>query len=130
MDLSGQDVPAAIPSAILAFDLAFGALGMKELRVSAVSSNQNVLSLNKKFGFRQVAVETGAQVIGGKPVDLIRFVLMAAELAEAARAVTADGPAGGRHRCWTGSGPNRGGNRIWNANNKKNIYGFEPLSNY
>ena len=76
------DVTAAIPSAILAFDLAFGELKLRELRVATVSSNQNVLSLNKKFGFRQVAVEAGAQVIGGKPVDLIRFLMTAGEWAK------------------------------------------------
>jgi len=73
------EVPAAVPSAILAFDIAFGQLKLKELRVTTVSSNQPVLSLNRKFGFRQVAVEAGAQIIGGKPVDLVRFLMTAEE---------------------------------------------------
>jgi hypothetical protein len=36
-----------------------------------------VLSLNRKFGFRQVGIQPAAQVIGGEPVDLITFVLEA-----------------------------------------------------
>jgi RimJ/RimL family protein N-acetyltransferase len=71
------DVPAAIPSATLAFDLAFGTLGLTELRASTVSTNQSVLSLNRKFGFREVRVEKAAQTIGGEPVDLIHFLLAA-----------------------------------------------------
>jgi RimJ/RimL family protein N-acetyltransferase len=73
------EVPAAIPSAVLAFDLAFGELGMNELRVKTVSTNQPVLSLNKKFGFRQTQIEPGAQVIAGKAIDMVHFVITAAE---------------------------------------------------
>jgi len=69
------EVPAAIPSAIQAFDLAFGRLGLRELRVKTVSTNRTVLSLNRKFGFRQTRVETAAQMIAGQPVDLVNFLL-------------------------------------------------------
>jgi RimJ/RimL family protein N-acetyltransferase len=69
------EVPAAIPSALLAFDLAFKRLGLKELRASTVSTNQSVLSLNRKFGFQQVGLSPAAQVIDGKPVDLVHFLL-------------------------------------------------------
>ncbi len=71
------DVPAAIPSAILAFDVAFATLELAELRVKTVASNQSVLSLNRKFGFRQTHVEPGSQVIGGQKVDQIHFRLEA-----------------------------------------------------
>jgi RimJ/RimL family protein N-acetyltransferase len=67
--------PAAIPNAILAFELAFGALHLKELRASTVSTNTPVLSLNRKFGFRQTGITTAAQSIEGRSVDLIHFVL-------------------------------------------------------
>jgi RimJ/RimL family protein N-acetyltransferase len=73
------DVPAGVPSAILAFDLAFERLGLKELRVTTVSTNHPVLSLNRKFGFRQTGIEPAAQVIAGKPVDLVHFLLPAGE---------------------------------------------------
>jgi RimJ/RimL family protein N-acetyltransferase len=69
------EVPAAIPSALLAFRTAFETLAMEELRVSTVSTNQTVLSLNKKFGFRQVSVTKNAQVINGQAVDLVNFLL-------------------------------------------------------
>jgi RimJ/RimL family protein N-acetyltransferase len=70
-----QDVPAAIPSAILGLDLAFGALGMKLIRVKTVSTNLPVLSLNRKFGMKETHVERDSQVIAGKSVDQIHFIL-------------------------------------------------------
>jgi len=42
---------------VKAFDTAFDTLRLSELRVRTVSSNRNVLSLNRKFGFRQTLVE-------------------------------------------------------------------------
>jgi RimJ/RimL family protein N-acetyltransferase len=71
------EVPAAIPSALVAFKLGFERLGLKELRAKTVTTNHGVLSLNKKFGFRETGTEHGALMIGGKPVDLICFVLAA-----------------------------------------------------
>ncbi len=76
------EVPAAVPSALLAFDLAFGRLGLTEVLVRTVSTNHPVLSLNRKFGFREVGVDHGGQMIGGQPVDLVRFVMTAAEWAK------------------------------------------------
>jgi RimJ/RimL family protein N-acetyltransferase len=70
------EVPAAIPCAIVAFDqIAFGKLNLTELRVKTVSTNQPVLSLNRKLGFHQTLVEAAAQIIGGVPVDLVHFLL-------------------------------------------------------
>jgi RimJ/RimL family protein N-acetyltransferase len=73
------EVPAAIPCAVLAFDLAFQELGLSELRVTTVSSNHSVLSLNRKLGFHQTGVTSAGQIIGGKPVDLVHFVLVGAD---------------------------------------------------
>jgi RimJ/RimL family protein N-acetyltransferase len=71
-----QEVPAAIPCAIVAFDgIAFSKLNLTELRVKTVATNQPVLSLNRKLGFRQTRVERSAQIIGGAPVDLVHFLL-------------------------------------------------------
>ncbi len=70
-----REVPAAIPSAILGLDFAFKGLGLTEVRASTVSTNQPVLSLNRRFGFQQVMIEPGALSIGGQPVDLVHFVL-------------------------------------------------------
>jgi RimJ/RimL family protein N-acetyltransferase len=69
------DVPAAIPGAVLAFDIAFTKLGLTELRVTTVSTNHPVLSLNRKLGFRQTSVTKNAQKIGGQFVDLVHFLL-------------------------------------------------------
>jgi RimJ/RimL family protein N-acetyltransferase len=76
------EVPAAIPSAMLAFDLAFGRLGLSELRVKTVATNRSVLSLNRKFGLRQTGITPAGQVIGGKPVDLVHFLLRAQDWAD------------------------------------------------
>jgi RimJ/RimL family protein N-acetyltransferase len=69
------DVPAAIPSAVLAFDIAFSKLGLAEVRVTTVSTNRSVLSLNRKFGFRQTGITRNGQMIGGQAVDLVHFLL-------------------------------------------------------
>ena len=62
------------------FDLiAFEKLKLRELRVKTVSTNTNVLSLNRKLGFRQTQVEPGARIIGGQAVDLVHFLLEAKE---------------------------------------------------
>jgi RimJ/RimL family protein N-acetyltransferase len=73
------EVPAAIPSAMLAFETAFDKLRMTELRVSTVSTNQLVLSLNKKFGFKQTGITPASQIINGKPADLVHFLLVASD---------------------------------------------------
>lgn len=76
------EIPAAIPCAVLAFDLAFGPLGLAELRAKTVSTNQTVLSLNKKFGFKETRVEKGSQIIDGKSVDQVHFLMKAEEWAK------------------------------------------------
>ncbi len=76
-------VPAAIPSAVLGLDLAFGPLGLKELRVKTVSTNLAVLSLNRKLGMRPTGVAKADQVIGGKAVDQCLFLLLPEDWAEA-----------------------------------------------
>jgi RimJ/RimL family protein N-acetyltransferase len=76
------EVPAAIPSALLAFEIAFQKLKLHDLRVKTVATNHTVLSLNKKFGFRELRVERGGQTIDGRPVDLVHFGMTAAEWAK------------------------------------------------
>ncbi len=49
------------------------------LRVKTVATNQSVLSLNRRLGFRQTGVEPAARVIGGQAVELVRFVLNASD---------------------------------------------------
>ena len=73
------EVPAALPSAILIFDLAFEKLELRELLARCVSTNLTVHSLVKKWGFRQMETKFASQVIGGQPVDMIHFVLQAGD---------------------------------------------------
>ncbi len=74
-----RDVPAAVPTSLITFDLAFGDMGLKELRGTSVSTNEKVHSYVKKFGFRQTTVEVGARVIDGQPVDIVHFAMTADE---------------------------------------------------
>ncbi|MBE2212919.1 MAG: GNAT family N-acetyltransferase [Opitutaceae bacterium] len=78
-------VPAAIPAVILGFDLGFGALGLKELRIRTVSTNQPVLSMNRKIGLRQIQVVPGETVIGGESVDIVHFRINASEWEQSRR---------------------------------------------
>ncbi|HVU27244.1 MAG TPA: GNAT family protein [Verrucomicrobiae bacterium] len=70
---------AGVPVAILATDLAFEELGLSEVRSNCVSTNFPVHSLHRKSGFKQVGVLRAAQMIDGKPVDLIQFLLTPAD---------------------------------------------------
>ena len=73
------DVVAAVPSSILAFDLAFERLQLLELVALCVATNHGIHSLNRKFGFKQDRIKPDAITIGGKSADLIRFSLQAAD---------------------------------------------------
>ena len=76
-------VPAAVPSGILLFDVAFKKLRLREILGRTVASNHQVLSINRKFGFRQIKVESGSQMIGGKAVDMVHFILTAQDWSRA-----------------------------------------------
>lgn len=69
------EVMAGVTLAILATDIGFEKLGLREIRSNTVSTNQNVISLHRKSGFKQVGVLRDHQFIDGKPVDLIQFLL-------------------------------------------------------
>jgi RimJ/RimL family protein N-acetyltransferase len=77
------NVTAALPSGFALTEIAFQQLKLSQLVGTTVATNQLVLSLNRKFGWRQTRVETAAQIIGGKAVDLIHFVLTPAAWDEA-----------------------------------------------
>jgi RimJ/RimL family protein N-acetyltransferase len=70
-------VPAAVPTSLITFDLAFGEMGLKELRGTSVSTNKKVHSYVHKFGFRQVKIAADATVIAGQPVDIVHFAMTA-----------------------------------------------------
>lgn len=71
------EVMAGVPAGILTTELAFGSMGLRELRVKMVATNTAVQSLHRKSGFRKVGIIPAAQLIGGKPVDLVEYVITA-----------------------------------------------------
>ena len=73
------EVRAALSSAILIFDLAFGKLKISELLARCVSTNTKMHSIVKKCGFSQTETRLANQIIGGQPVDMIHFVLKAVD---------------------------------------------------
>lgn len=77
------EVMAGVATAILATDIAFGALGLKEVRSNTVSTNANVISLHRKSGFKQVGLLRNHQIIDGSPVDLVQFLLLPEDWAKA-----------------------------------------------
>ena len=89
-------VQAAVPSHMVAFTIAFERLGLKALRNATVSTNRPVLSISRKFGFQEVGLEPEGRTIGGKPVDMVHFILTADEWAKTRpRLVSAASLAGG-----------------------------------
>jgi RimJ/RimL family protein N-acetyltransferase len=76
-------VQAAIPSQMVAIDTALGRLKLNLLRNTTVASNRPVISISRKLGFRQVKIVSGERVIGGKPTDMVHFVMTAEEWAMA-----------------------------------------------
>lgn len=77
------EVMAGVATAILATDIAFGALGLNEVRSNTVSTNTNVISLHRKSGFKQIGLLREHQVIDGRSVDLVQFLLMPEDWARA-----------------------------------------------
>jgi RimJ/RimL family protein N-acetyltransferase len=68
-------VPAALPSGFGLAEIAFHHLKLSKLIGTTVTTNHAVLSINRKFGWRQTRVEPAAQIIAGRAVDLIHFEL-------------------------------------------------------
>jgi RimJ/RimL family protein N-acetyltransferase len=68
-------VHAGVAAALLVTDLAFQRMNLSELRVTAVSTNQSILSIDEKFGFERTCLQAAALVIDGRSVDLVHLVL-------------------------------------------------------
>ena len=67
-------VQAAIPSSLLAGDMIFGQMGVRQLRATAVAANHTILSINRKLGFHEVRLEPGGRNIAGHSVDMVHLV--------------------------------------------------------
>lgn len=65
------EVSAAVPASLVTFDLAFGEMGLKELRGTCLSTNDKIASHFRTLGFREV--------IAGQPTDFLHFATTAAE---------------------------------------------------
>ncbi len=70
-------VQAAVPSHMVAFSIAFDVLRLQALRNATVATNISVLSISRRFGFEETSFEPGGRLIGGKPVDMVHFILTA-----------------------------------------------------
>jgi len=68
-------VPAGVPSIIPALDMGFQHLGIHKLQLTVVSTNQRAINLYRRLCFREMHVETGAQIINGESVDQIHMVM-------------------------------------------------------
>jgi len=73
------EVMAGVPSATLTAELAFGNMGLHELRSWVVAANMEVLSIHRKSGFKEVGRVAAARVIDGKPADMVEFRFTAEE---------------------------------------------------
>jgi RimJ/RimL family protein N-acetyltransferase len=69
------EVVAGVPTAILATDVAFGILGLTELRSTTSVANVTVRSLHRKSGYKQVGIRRNALTIAGRPVDLVDYLI-------------------------------------------------------
>jgi RimJ/RimL family protein N-acetyltransferase len=68
-----EGVPAALPSAILIHDLAFGQLALHELRGRVVPGNKRVISFHRRFGAENAGIQKNGACIRGEPIDLVCF---------------------------------------------------------
>jgi len=71
-------VPAALPTSLLTYDMAFDRLGLQELRATSVASNLTLHSFVKKLGYHQGETDHAARKIAGESVDIFNFTLKAA----------------------------------------------------
>ena len=80
--------PAAIPSMIPGLEIAFEQLGMSALRTRVVSTNRRVILLDQQIGFKETHIEPAAQIIGGKPVDMIHMAMQSEDWPGVRKALT------------------------------------------
>lgn len=66
---------AAVPSACLAFELAFGELGLLGVHSYVAAENRGVLGVLRTLGMRQDAVLPGYLSIGGVAYDAVRLTI-------------------------------------------------------
>ena len=64
---------AAVPSVLIGIDIGFQRLGARKIHLTVVTTNERAIKLYYWMGFRKTHIETDAQIINGKPVDLMHM---------------------------------------------------------
>jgi len=72
-------VSAALPLMVLSYDLAFGLLGLTELRATSVASNVTLHSFIRKLGSDCIETRKSERMINGELTDILHFQLSRAE---------------------------------------------------
>ena len=80
--------PAAIPAILPGLEIAFGRFGLRTLRTKVVSTNRRVILLDRQIGFTQTHSERAAQIIGGKPVDMVHMQMQAEDWPQTRKTLT------------------------------------------
>jgi len=81
-------VPAAAATTLLTNTLAFDTFNMKILHWEVMADNTKVLSFHKRYGARETGILHSAHIIGGSPVDMIKFELTRDDWPKAAELLT------------------------------------------
>ena len=64
---------AAVPSVLIGIDIGFQRLGARKIHLTVVTTNARATKLYYWMGFKKTHIETDAQIINGKPVDLMHM---------------------------------------------------------
>ena len=64
---------AAVPSVLIGIDIGFQRLGARKIHLTVVTTNARAIKLYYWMGFKKTHIETDAQIINGKPVDLMHM---------------------------------------------------------
>lgn len=64
---------AAVPSVLVGIDVGFQRLGARKIHLTVVTTNERAIKLYHWMGFTKTHVETDAQIINGKSVDLMHM---------------------------------------------------------
>ena len=70
---------AAVPSVLVAIDIAIQRLCVHKINLEVVTTNERAIKLYYWIGFRKTHIQTAAQIIDGKPVDLMHMEMEESE---------------------------------------------------
>lgn len=64
---------AAVPSILMGIDVAIERLCVHKLKLKVVTTNARAIKIYRWIGFRETLIEPDAQIINGKPVDMMHM---------------------------------------------------------